>query len=120
MRPNWLQSIMDTVEQHGLNLVGITDGSPYETLLSGCQSAVVLANGGRKLWDSFVEDLRLHPKHLQEHQHPFDDFVHRILLSADPDPPSSRRWIRCELAGQLFSHHCHSQLRTWKTSVAVG
>ena len=102
MLPNWLQDIFTSLKPIGLNVVGVTDGSPHQDLLTGCQSAVVFGNGGTALWDAFVEDMTTHPEHLTEHQHPFDDFVHRAIQNADPSPPNSRRWIRCAAEPEAF------------------
>ena len=95
MIPDWIRSIKNSMHQAGVNLFGITDGSNFSDLLPGCQTAIVFANGGRALWESFVNDLSSNPSNLTEHLHPLDDFVHRIINRADPAPPPSRRWIRC-------------------------
>lgn len=95
MIPQWLTSIMDTFHEKGINLVGICDGTSYTSFLPSCKRAIVFANGGRYLWDGFVEDIHKHPHHLQEYEHPFDEYVHRIIQSADPFPTQDRRWIRC-------------------------
>ena len=79
----------------GINIMGICDGTPYEHLLPSCTSAVVFANGGRALWDGFLKDIHQNPEHLQDYEHPFDEYVHRIIHNADPSPSSDRRWIRC-------------------------
>lgn len=102
MHPFWLQSIIDELSETGINIIGIADGSKYADLLEGCRSAVVFANGGTTLWDCFVSDLRQSPEHLSRHQHPFDDFIHRAIIKADPQPPKSRRWIRCAAEPEAF------------------
>jgi ferredoxin len=102
MHPLWLQSIIDELALIGLNIVGFTDGSKYCEFLDGCRSAVVFANGGTDLWDSFIEDLKRRPEHLSRHQHPFDDFVHRAIHKADPEPTPTRRWIRCAAEPEVF------------------
>jgi hypothetical protein len=102
MLPTWLSSIVTTCARGGLNLYGIADGRPYDRFLSGCQSAIVLANGGTALWDAFVVDVQQSPLHLSQQQHPFDAFVHRLLLRSDPNPPPSRRWIRCAAEPEEF------------------
>jgi hypothetical protein len=56
---------------------------------------LVFANGGRALWDAFVEDLRRDPRGLEREQHPLDAFIARSLRAVDPDPAPGRRWIRC-------------------------
>ena len=102
MFPHWLQSIFNHLSPIGLNVIGIADGSPYQSLLPSCRSVIVFASGGSALWDSFIKDIERHPAHLRDHQHPFDDFVHRAIQSADPSPQPSRRWIRCAAEPEVF------------------
>jgi len=83
-------------------MFGIASGEDYSSNLSGCQSVIVFANGGTALWNSFLSDITQHPNHLSQHQHPFDDFVHRLILNSDPNPPQTRRWIRCAENEETF------------------
>ena len=102
MTPAWLTSIIQTLTPYGLNVWGVASGAAYRSLLPKSKSAVIFANGGTTLWDSFVQDIQKNPTHLSEHQHPFDDFVHRIIQHADPNPPLSRTWIRCADNEEFF------------------
>ena len=102
MLPDWLVNVFNALKPIGLNVVGVTDGRPHQSLLPDCQSAVVIGNGGTALWDHFIEDLKVNPNHLSQHQHPFDDFVKRSIETADPNPPKSRRWIRCAAEPEAF------------------
>lgn len=102
MRPKWLKSTIQTLHSSGINCVGVAPGKPYEHLLPGCNSAVVFGNGGTHLWDNFIEDLRRNPDHLRQHKHPFDDFIHRCISEADPNPEPNRRWIRCAAEEDVF------------------
>ena len=67
--------------------------------LSGCQSAIVFANGDTGLWNAFIDDITRNPHHLSQHQHPF---VHRIIQACDPNPPATRKWIRCAENEETF------------------
>ncbi|MEC7988286.1 MAG: hypothetical protein VX278_24175 [Myxococcota bacterium] len=102
MYPAWFQSIFEPLSSIGLNVIGVADGSPYQAFLANCHRAIVFANGGTALWESFIEDIKSQPKHLRDHQHPFDDFVHRMIQAADPTPNKNRRWIRCAAEPELF------------------
>ena len=55
-------------------------------IFSPAASRRVIGNGGTALWNAFVEDMTAHPEHLTEHQHPFDDFVHRADSKRRPLP----------------------------------
>lgn len=83
-------------------MCGVAPGASYNEYLPGCQRAIIFANGGTALWDSFVDDIQKNPAHLYEHLHPFDDFVHRMIQHADPSPPKTRRWIRCADNEEIF------------------
>ena len=30
------------------------DGKPYQAILKGCQSVIVIANGGSQMWNHFI------------------------------------------------------------------
>ena len=100
--PDWTKNTLHELNDLGFNVVGVTDGTPYQKYLAGCRSAVVFANGGRLFWDCFMEDIRKYPKHLSNHEHPIDDFVSRCIQLVDPTPPSSRRWIQCSETAEVF------------------
>lgn len=102
MLPTWLNTITTQLCHKGINLFGIVSGESYSTYLDGCQSIIVFANGGTELWDSFINDITQRPQNLSKHEHPFDDFVHRLIQEADPNPPSTRRWIRCADTEETF------------------
>ena len=100
--PNWTKNTLREFKGLGFNVVGVTDGTPYQQYLAGCRSAVVFANGGTLFWECFLEDIRKSPKHLSNHEHPIDDFVSRCIQSVDPTPSSSRRWIQCSETSDIF------------------
>ena len=100
--PSWLTHICATLKPIGINLVGTCSGKEYQHLLPDCQSIVVFGNYGRGLWEAFLNDIKQHPQHLSQHQHPLDDFVLRNIQKSDPSPPSSRRWIRCAADEKTF------------------
>lgn len=99
---NWTDTLYAEAESIGLNLVGVADGRDYQHLLDGCQRAIVFANGGTKLWDCFIDDLRQHPQHLSAHQHPLDDFVGRWIAQVDPMLDGARRWVQCADETDVF------------------
>ena len=92
---NWVDEICTTLGAAGLNVAGIASGHGLDHILPGCRSVVVLASGGTALWEAMCADLSAHPAHLTDEDHPLDAFVARAITAADPNPPASRRWIRC-------------------------
>jgi hypothetical protein len=90
----WARDAVDALGALGLDAVGVADGAPYQDVLPGCRSVLVIGSG-RALWDAFVTDLRATPGHLADEAHPLDAFVHRAVDAADPTPPATRRWVRC-------------------------
>lgn len=83
------------LEPLGLNAWGIADGRPWQNVLPGCRSVLVLGSGGPRLWQALDEAVRQDPAVLQGHEHPLDDFVAATLRRIDPSPGPSRRWLRC-------------------------
>jgi epoxyqueuosine reductase len=87
-----LSTIAAALTPAGLNLCGVADVARYdaaaapsrrsEDVAPGARSIVVVASGGAALWEAFVADLRRHPEHLTEEQHPLDAFVRRAVLAA--------------------------------------
>jgi len=120
--PSWLQDIKSSLSSSGLNVWGIADGQNYQHVLENCQSVVVIANGGRAMWTRFLLYLQEDPSRFTSSQHPLDDFVASQIKRADPNPPSSRRWIRCAETESQFldfrplakaaslGHHSHMGL----------
>jgi epoxyqueuosine reductase len=93
--PSWLQNALYVLTPLGLNAVGVAEGSPYDHLLSGCRSVIVLGSGGPALWDAWLAAVRSRPERLVKVLHPIDEFVADAIRVADPEPVASRRWIRC-------------------------
>ena len=91
----WTGPSLEALASLGLNAVGVADGGPWQEVLPGCRSVLVLGSGGTGLWEAFCADCRAHPAHLQEELHPLDSFVARSLDQIDPTPPESRRWVQC-------------------------
>ncbi len=79
----------------GLNAWGIADGAPWQDILPGCRSVLVLGSGGPTLWQALNDAVRADQGLLDGHLHPLDDFVARAIAEADPSPPPYRRWLRC-------------------------
>ena len=99
---NQLDEILAALDVIGLNVCGVADGRPFDSVLPGCRSVLVFASGGTALWEAFCRDLRAHPQHLTDEDHPLDAFIARQIRAADPDPPESRRWIRCAAEPEAF------------------
>ena len=89
------REFVDSLTGFGLNVSGTAPGEAYEEILPGCRSVLVFASGGPDLWKAFEADIQREPRWLQEEEHPLDAWLHRALTRADPDPPPSRRWVRC-------------------------
>ena len=102
----WLKALQEKLAAIGLNVMGVADGSPYAHLLEGCESAVVVGNGGRTLWEYFVQTLEEDPSRLSEHSHPFDDMVERWIEKISVDVGLKQgehfRWIRCAATEETF------------------
>lgn len=97
----WLESVLEALNASGLNIAGVAPGENYRALLPGCQRVLVVGSGGPALWDAFVEDIRQHPEHLRDEQHPLDAFIARVVAAADPKP-QKRRWIFCSPQEETF------------------
>jgi hypothetical protein len=74
-----------------VNVWGVADGRPYDHLLPGCRSVLVVGSGGATLWRGAVRRGQLGP-------HPIDDWVRD---HTPPDHPG-RRWIRCADDAEVF------------------
>lgn len=86
---SWRQTVVEALGAIGLNAWGVAPGAGHEELLPGCQSVLVFGSGGPALWRAFVADLREHPEHLSEEDHPLDAFVRRAVDRLDL-PPGTR------------------------------
>ena len=99
-----VHGIRETLERAGLNHLGLVAGAAWDatqpparrtgTLFPGTRSILVVANGGRALWDAFLDDLRRDPSGLTTEAHPLDAFVERAVRSTEAafgDVP--RRWF---------------------------
>jgi hypothetical protein len=90
-----LSDIQKRMGRFGLGHVGVlpvctydldaTDSLKSAVLAPSARSILVLANGGRGLWNAFVEGLRIQPDGLIASQHPLDDFVQRSVDQACVD-----------------------------------
>jgi hypothetical protein len=94
--------LRETLAERGLNHSGVADGRPYQQILPGCQSVVVFASGGTRLWECLLTDLRANPEHLTHEPNPLDAYVQRTLAQLDPTPDSSRLWVRCAATAEHF------------------
>jgi hypothetical protein len=93
--PGWLEHSAARLADIGVSAVGVAVGEPWSAWLPGCRSAIVFGSGGRALWDALVSAIALDASWLTATNHPVDDFVRDALVAADPDPPPTRRWVRC-------------------------
>ena len=92
--PGWAAEVQRALGAAGLDVVGVADGASYQDVLPGCRSVLVLGSGAA-LWDAFVAEVRRVPRLLTGELHPLDAFVRRAVAAIDPEPPATRRWIRC-------------------------
>ena len=98
----WLAELQQQLIHTGLNVWGVADGQEYQHILPNCQSVVVIANGGRAMWPIFLQYLQEDPIRFTDSQHPLDDFIAAQINRVDPNPPPSRRWIRCAETEKQF------------------
>lgn len=99
---DWASSFQKELNNIGLNLIGVADGSQYQHIIAGCRSVLVIANTGSILWDHFMNDCIQDPSIFVNHRDPLDDWIQRKIQAIDPQPPSSRRWIRCASTDQFI------------------
>ena len=104
MSGDWA-NLRDALAASGLNVFGIAGPEKYDAvteperrtsrLLEGTRSVVVVASGGRALWDAFVDGLRRDPSVLVDEPHPLDAFVRKRIDEGDALLPASidRRWF---------------------------
>jgi len=97
-----LNRIKPGMEQAGLNITGVAQGEPWQSVFPGCQSVIVIGSGGDQLWNAFISDLERSPGYFKNEPDILDNFVTRTLNHIDPEPPESRRWIRCAANEQEF------------------
>ena len=88
--PPIVAELFDGLSDIGLNAWGVADGIGYDHILPGCRSVCVFGSGGTHLWESLLHDLKSHPHHLTEEDHPLDAFVARVLEEVDPQGPRGR------------------------------
>ena len=93
MTPMWTR-IIQGLGDAGLQIWGVADGREHQDVLPGCQSVVVIGNGGRALWDGLESAIREDSTRLTGEDHPLDAHVWRLVQAQDPAPDASRRWIR--------------------------
>jgi len=98
----WINKTQLSFSQIGLNVFGVAAGTSFQRLLPGCQSVVVIGNGGRQMWTHFIEYLQADQRRFYDSQHPLDDFIEHHIGLVDPTPPPSRRWIRCAATENTF------------------
>jgi hypothetical protein len=93
--PAWMRAALDALAPIGLQRWGVAELPPGAGPLPGATHVLVIASGGPALWSAFEAAIRADPEVLRAEAHPLDAFVARALRAADPDPPASRRWVRC-------------------------
>lgn len=106
-----LAAFQEQLRPAGLNLFAVADVAAWDAqappsrqsaaLLPGARSILVVASGGRALWEALLADLRAEPAHLREERHPVDAFVRRRVLAADAAQPGTRRWFWAAAEAEL-------------------
>lgn len=115
---SWFQNIQSQCTEIGLNIFGVADGAPYQEVIPNCQSVIVIANGGSKMWEHFLEDCKRAPDSFTQEENPLDTWIEKHLHRIDPASPSSRKLIRCAATDQFIDfrplaieaglgHHSH-------------
>ena len=118
--------MLNRLSAAGLNHWGVVSPQEYDAtaragirtddLFPEATSILVLASGGRALWDAFVADLTKHPKHLSEEQHPLDAYVKRCIDDASSvlgDTP--HRWFFASAEADV-----HLDFRTLAVRAGLG
>ena len=103
---------MSPQEYNATAKAGIRTGD----LFPEAKSILVLASGGRALWDAFVADLAENPEHLTEEQHPLDAYVRRCIDDASSvlvDMP--HRWFFASAEAEV-----HLDFRTLAVRAGLG
>lgn len=90
--PPWAQHGLSDFAPVGLNVWGVADGAPWQHVLPGCRSVLVIGSGGTTLWDGFLRSVAEQPARL-ELDGPLDARVVEAIAAVPADP--SRLWIRC-------------------------
>ena len=91
------------LKSKGLNIVRgfVPQHREFEHILENCRSVVVIANGGSRLFECFVDDLKHNPHYLSSSNHPFDDFIERTvnhILLEETNPLETFQkevWVMC-------------------------
>ena len=55
--PPWAQHGLSDFAPVGLNVWGVADGAPWQHVLPGCRSVLVIGSGGTTLWDGFLRSV---------------------------------------------------------------
>lgn len=80
-----LQDMTAALAPVGLNLIGTAARSDYEALVPSqyhikqrfpeTETVIVIGNGGGEFWKHFQKYAEARPDHLQQHDHPLDDYT---------------------------------------------
>ncbi len=91
---DWLAGLRASLAPCGLNHVGVASIAAWDErarpetrsgqVFPGARAIVVVASGGPRLWEAFLEACREDAGALLDHEHPLDAFVRRAVASADP------------------------------------
>lgn len=86
-----LDHAQETLALYGLNLLGTTSITAYESLvptqyhvaalLPQAKTILVIGNGGGEFWQGFRSYCARHPSYRQERTHPLDDYTVEIVES---------------------------------------
>ncbi len=121
-----VQRVIAELGAAGLNHWGVVSAQRYDalakpalqasTLMPGARSVLVLASGGRALWDHLLADFRDHPEHLHDEQHPLDAFVRRKIEHASRVwSATPHRWFYAAAEASV-----HLDFRTLGVAAGIG
>lgn len=83
--PGWVEQALADLDAIGVGVWGIAAGAPWQAVLPGCRSVLVVGNGGTRLWEHAVAE--------GPRPDPVDGLVRRVV-DRQPQAPG-RNWVRC-------------------------
>jgi hypothetical protein len=87
--PTWAERALADLHGRGVQIWGVADGTPWQAILPGCRSVLVVGSGGRALWE-LLQDRRAAGWAPDD---PVDALVSEAL---EPHLGAAGcRWVRC-------------------------